>query len=113
MKLRLHANSIRLRLSRCEVAQLGANGKVEELVAFPDGGTFGFSIASTDVPKITASLVDSRILLSVPCAMANDWVVSDQVGLEAPGILIEKDFQCLHEGIAAKDDSFPNPLQES
>jgi hypothetical protein len=110
MKLRLHANSIRLRLSRGEVAQLGATGQVDERITLHDGAVFGFSIVSTEVPQITAGMADSRIVVSVPCSIANDWVVSDQVGLEAPGILIEKDFQCLHQDAPVVDDSFPNPL---
>jgi hypothetical protein len=37
MKLRLHAGSLRLRLSESEVARLGETGKVEDAIMFPSG----------------------------------------------------------------------------
>ena len=43
------------------------------------------------------------------------WVESDQVGIEAQsqfgvGLLIEKDFQCLHRSAEQEPDAFPRPL---
>jgi hypothetical protein len=61
-----------------------------------------------------ATLNDSRIVVTLPTAVATEWIESDQTGIEASigalRLLIEKDFQCLHREPASGEDAFPNPL---
>lgn len=114
MKLRLHAGSLRLRLSQAEVTRLQDAGKVEDAVVFAPGKEFLYAIESTDAPAVTATLDGAKIRVILPSAVAKEWTQSDRTGIEASTgtlrLLIEKDFQCLHREPEPEEDSFPNPL---
>jgi hypothetical protein len=113
MKLRLHAGSLRLRLSQSDIARLHDTGKVEETIAFAPGKQLYYTL-ETGSAETGATLDDSRIVVSLPTAIAMQWIESDQTGIEASTgtlkLLIEKDFQCLHREPEPGEDSFPNPL---
>ncbi|MFZ1699523.1 MAG: hypothetical protein WBO10_01220 [Pyrinomonadaceae bacterium] len=122
MKLRMRNNSIRLRMSQSEVSRLAADGKVEESIDFGAGpeAKLNYSIAKTiDGNEISARLSVGAVTVLVPAVLADEWVASDQVGLETaqpirPGmdlnILIEKDFACLRPRDGEDDlDAFPHP----
>jgi hypothetical protein len=115
MKLRLHAGSLRLRLSQSEVAQLNDTGKVEEAIVFAPGKQFHYTI-ETGASQIGATLDDTHIVVTLPTAIAKQWIENDQTGIEASTgtlkLLIEKDFQCLHREPEPGEDSFPNPLAQ-
>ena len=114
MKLRFHDGSLRLRLSRGEADQLASMGQVDESIAFPDGKALRYSIESGDQAKIEASFDGSSIHVTVPRASVRRWIESEEPGMAGStgplGILIEKDYQCLHRESAEDRDSFPNPL---
>ena len=121
MKLRMQANSIRLRLKRPEVEQLARTGRVEERISFDGrGGGFHYVLeASPAATKAHAILRGHGILVLVPSAAVREWATGDEVGLEAfqPNgvqgdlqILIEKDFACLNGTEEQNADTFPNPL---
>jgi len=113
MKLRLHAGSLRLRLSQGEVAQLGSTGRVEDSVEFSPGSRLLYAL-ETGSAAVGASFDNASILVKIPSPIAKTWIDSDQTGIEARSgklrILIEKDFQCLHREPDAGEDPFPNPL---
>jgi hypothetical protein len=113
MKLRLHAGSLRLRLSQSEVARLHDTGKVEEAIEFAPGSQFHYTL-ETGSTEIEATLEQTRIFVKLPTRIAMQWTESDEVGIEACTgplkLLIEKDFQCLHREPEPGEDSFPNPL---
>ncbi len=46
MKLRIHGNSLRLRLNQAEVAQFSKTGYIEEALEFGTGARFTFSLES-------------------------------------------------------------------
>jgi hypothetical protein len=114
MKLRLHDGSLRLRLSRPEIARLHDTGKVESAIIFGPGKELRYSIENREVPAPIATFIDSQIRVIVPTSLAMEWIESDQTGIETNGdalkLLIEKDFQCLHRPPEPGEDSFPNPL---
>ncbi len=114
MKLRMHSNSVRLRLSRSEVDALGQNGHVEECIQFSPDRTLWYSVESAEVPAPSAVLEGSLIQVKLPRAEVKQWVESDQTGMEATQgslhLLIEKDFKCIHRDGPEDADSFPNPL---
>ncbi len=114
MKLRLHAGSLRLRLSQAEVALLQDTGKVEDATVFAPGQELRYAIEAADAPAVTATLHHSNIRVILPKTVAKEWAESDQTGIEASTgalrLLIEKDFQCLHRPPQPGEDSFPNPL---
>jgi hypothetical protein len=128
MKLRIHENSLRLRLSQGEVAQFSKTGFVEDSIQFAPGVRFTYTIeTSSNIPAPAASYQDHWLRVQVPSAAAREWYTTDRVGISAeqpvePGpiaqrktlsILIEKDFQCLHGGQERDPDAYPNPLEET
>ena len=120
MKLRLQANSIRLRLKRGEVAQFVQEGWVEEKIVFGHDQALRYRLEiSFDAKVLQATFRAGEIFVEVPTEMASHWASSDEVGIEAiqPAgeqaglhILIEKDFACLNGPEEQNVDTFPNPL---
>jgi len=114
MKLRLHAGSLRLRLSQSEVAQLEESGRVEDSVEFAPGSHLRYALESGASPSVTATFDHANIRVMLPEPVAKQWIESDQTGIEVLTgtlkLLIEKDFQCLHRKPEPGEDSFPNPL---
>ena len=120
MKLRLYENTIRIRMNRTEVAQFAEAGRVEDAVDFGDGSMLSYVVeGSSEAESMRAKLVDSVIRIELPAREAEEWARTDRVGIsgEQPvdsskrlAILIEKDFQCLHNAAETDPDAFPNPL---
>ncbi len=122
MKLRIHGNSLRLRLNQSEVAQFSKTGFVEDGIQFAPGASFAYALESMSSLKAPQALyANGWLRIQVPGADAIDWVRSDRVSIsgEQPiesgqrlTILVEKDFQCLHGDEARDPDAYPNPLEE-
>jgi hypothetical protein len=114
MKLRLHSNSVRLRLSRGEVDALGESGRVEECIAFAPDRAFSYSIECAEIPEPSAALENGAIRVKLPRTDVKQWIATDQTGIEATQgplrLIIEKDFKCIHRDGPEDADSFPNPL---
>ena len=123
MKLRIHGNSIRLRLNQAEVAQFSKTGFVEEAIEFGPGSRLTFSLESlSNLETPQTVLQNGWLRVQVPAAQAQYWVTTDLVGIagEQPldagkhlSILIEKDFQCIHSPEPQDPYAYPNPLNES
>ena len=121
MKLRIHGNSVRLRLNQAEICQFSKTGWLEEAVEFAPGSALTFTLESlSSAHSLCAKYQDGALKIQVPAAMAATWVTTDEVGIEGEqpiangrrlAILIEKDFQCIHS--APDPDAYPNPLQET
>jgi len=128
MKLRLHRNSVRLRLTQPDVRQLIVQGRVEESVAFgaPAPTRLAYALeVSDDVRNVVCEFADGRLVVRVPSATAAAWARSEEVSIQSPEshgngnndtvplkVLIEKDFRCLHGPASADesiDDYYPNP----
>lgn len=112
MKLRIRGDSLRLRLTRGEVAALAAEGRVEETTSFGGGAVLRYAITLGDV--LGAKLDGSKIEVTVARETAERWARSDEVGIEgaqdALRILIEKDWSCLKPRDGEDDaDAFPHP----
>lgn len=122
MKLRIRGNSVRLRLLRGEVRELGAYGRVSETIHFglsPEQIlTYSLETASS-VDEITAQFSDNQIKILLPVNIARNWVESEQISLSGAKILdsantlqilIEKDFVCLdRDGDPDNLDAYPHP----
>ena len=113
MKLRIKGNSVRLRLTQSEVAQLAAEGSVRETVSFGDR-SLGYEIRSVrGAADVSADIEGISIVISVPEQAINEWARTDAISIEqdgTPSVLIEKDFACLSERKNEDDaDAFPNP----
>jgi hypothetical protein len=121
MKLKLHGNSIRLRLTRSEVVRFAETGRLEE--AFKYGPlpsqqlTYGIEALAVD--EIGVRVVEARVFILLPLAVASDWTGSDRVGVSdevnhsggsSVNILVEKEFRRMHGG-KNDPDLYPNPLE--
>ena len=121
MKLRIRGNSIRLRLTRSEIAQFADTGSVEERVefGFTKPALFYRLDRTDDGNGARANFEDQCLSVSIPAADAEKWIESEQVGIEGMQpiginqvlrILVEKDFACLAERVNEDDsDAFTNP----
>ncbi len=118
MKLRLRESSVRLRLTRPEVAAIGRGENIEAVTRLPDGSEFRYRLTVADGLEVTASMANGCLAVHAPRAVAAAWATGDQVAISAvhqlPGgaceLLIEKDFSCLHprpEDLGV--DTFPHP----
>lgn len=118
MKLRLQDDSVRLRLTRPEVAAIGRGEAVRASATFPNGEVFSYALVVTAGREVTARFEDDCVEVAVPRAIAAHWADGEEVGItaEQPSthgafrILIEKDFTCLHPRAGeSQAESFPNP----
>ena len=119
MKLRIHANSLRLRLSRSDVERLQQAGVCKESLRFGSGPQLDYALeVSSQIKVAEATYSHNCIRVLLPLDIATPWAASSEVSLsithsngDAPTVLIEKDFQCLHrdQENSAGSDTFPNP----
>jgi hypothetical protein len=112
MKLRLHGNSLRLRLTPSEVARLRDRGTVEESASFRSG-SLAYRIQSrAGIEPLHADFSGGAITVLIPTETARAWTAGDEVGLYAQdgalGIAIEKDFRCLTRA-EEEPDVYPHP----
>jgi len=122
MKLRIRDNSIRLRLSRSEVALLGTEGLVGAKIQFAGGARFVYCLESSPAcVDVAARFTGDELSVRLPESRVQQWVHSDDISIEATQglddggqlkILVEKDFTCLapREG-EDESDMYPHPDQ--
>lgn len=122
MKLRINGNSVRLRLSRSEVALFDATGHIEDAVEFGSVSRFTYSMTTVEDSTLNSSYNVSGIQVKVPRDLAQTWARTDQVAISAEQplennkmlqILVEKDFQCMHKNSEGNADAYPNPLAQT
>ena len=120
MKMRIRGNTLRLRLTRGEVAEIEAGNGVSEQTHFPDGSILRYEM----VPGQAQAAGMQRdgdvqvIRIEVPRGAAAEWAAGDEVGLTGDGpfnvgpmaVLIEKDFTCITPRTGEEEaDTYPNP----
>ena len=118
MKLRIRGNSLRLRLTRTEIAELSANGAIENRCQL------GVHSEHTLVYRLELSVAairtetvfqNSQILIRLPVTEGIAWAQGKQVGIYAEEswglkLAIEKDFKCLDPRLDEDEsDAFENP----
>ncbi|MEZ5386583.1 MAG: hypothetical protein R3F13_13805 [Prosthecobacter sp.] len=120
MKLRLRGQSLRLRLTKSEVAALNARGFWQDETVFGAGGfpalTYRVESSLVEHPEVRLTADHSAMVMVVlPSADVNNWAETAKVGLyfEAPWglkVAVEKDFQCLDpRRDEDESDNFDNP----
>ena len=114
MKLRIKGNTIRLRLTRTEVAEIGAGREVREVTEFSPNSQFSYALQPTVNEVVTAKFENNEMSIFLPQAMSAAWAVNDEVGIEADQdqlkIIIEKDFACLSPRGEEDSDTFEHPM---
>ena len=121
MKVRIRGNSLRLRISRSEVVRLLASDCLEETIRFAPEVSAKFTYAlrmDLSLTMLSVQYTESRVAILLPADQANEWGVTDQVGiaesislgaLGSLALLIEKDFACLDGSNEDNQDTFANP----
>jgi hypothetical protein len=121
MKLRIKGNSLRLRVSRSEVARLLRNDRLEETVHFAPEANAKLTYAlepESSVMEPTVRYTENTVTILIPLDQASTWCATDQVGIAGRvslgsfgslDLLIEKDFACLDRSDEDNRDTFANP----
>jgi|ERR1700733_1132579 hypothetical protein len=121
MKLRIKGNSLRLRISRSEVANLLKGDRLEETIHFAPQANAKFTYAVEQTASMSALSIryaENNVTVLIPADQANAWCVSEQIGIAESlstgsfgvlEVLIEKDFACLDRSDEENEDTFPNP----
>jgi hypothetical protein len=118
MKIRIKGNSLRLRLSKTDVARITTVGYLEERTLFGPR-TFIYALQRTEEGDgLTADFDGGKITMYVPQDMIVDWEVNDIVTFEntmqvsdseSLHLLLEKDFQCIDQTEEDQADNYVNP----
>jgi hypothetical protein len=119
----MKGDSLRLRLTRGEVAQLAQSGRVEEEVHIGRRGLLIYRVQRTPAAAaLGATFADGVIEIQVPEGVAREWCASEVVTLDgvqhdgaaALRIVVEKDFACLApRSDEDESDNFPHPKDRS
>ena len=119
MKLRIQGDSLRLRLTQKEVAQLREGGSIESRIHFASGSGLAYVLSSSvEATEVAADFDAGVIRVVLPYSAMAQWADGNQVSIAGGGsgqpslVLIEKDFQCLHKPGEQDPDAYPNPLAE-
>ncbi len=84
MKLRIKGNSLRLRMSRSEVARILAGDSVEDTIHFTQeaGASFTYALVQESSVKMpTVQYAENRLTILIPADQGNMWATTDQVGI--------------------------------
>ncbi len=119
MKVRINNNSVRIRLTKSEVARLADGASVEQATHFSTTTKFECAIEPcSDATDLQLTFSGSRLIIKIPSNHVARWAGSNDVGIESAQsidasrsvqILVEKDFECLHPRRGEDEDAFPNP----
>ena len=115
MKLRIRENSVRLRLTKSEIAEFAEKGLVENRTEFDN--IFIYALKKSDsAENLQANFENGRIEIIIPKDVADNWTNTEEVGIsgttETLKILIEKDFACLTvRENEDESDNFPHPKE--
>jgi hypothetical protein len=82
MKLRVRGNSIRLEVSKTELAKLAETGKVDDAVRFSSEQALRYGIEVRPAGAITATLATDSLLVALPKARLDLWLRRDEVSVE-------------------------------
>jgi len=121
MKLRINGKSLRLRVSRSELARFQAIGRIEETIHFaaaPEAKlTYALESASQPSPlKVRYGFNEVTVILSED--QVRIWADEREVGVYAAlemgqagslDVIVEKDFACVDRSEEENGDAFPNP----
>ena len=120
MKLRIRGNSLRIRVSKGELAAIAEAGAAEDAVRFSPDMVLRYRVEVKPSGGVEADLRPPLLRVAVPKERVLQWLRPDEVSIEAEQavgggevlkILIEKDYTCLAPRGDGEDDSdlFANP----
>jgi hypothetical protein len=122
MKLRIKGNSLRLRVSRSELARFQAGGRIEETIRFtaaPEATlTYALESALRSSP-VSVRYGSREVTVILSQDRARIWGAEDEVGVYTTldmgpagslEVVVEKDFACLDRSDEDNSDTFANPV---
>lgn len=118
MKLRIKGNSLRLRLSKSDVAALADNGMISDQISFGLSMLVYELKADKEVEKLQTSFSGNTITVLINEVFAKAWKDNEIIGIndaqkieggEELKLLVEKDFQCLDPTHEDQSDNYVNP----
>jgi hypothetical protein len=119
MKIRIEGQALRFRLTQKDVARIHDMGSVDCALQFPSGRTFSYSLVSSrDATDTSVGYDGDSVCVLLPLVTVTIWAESNQVTIEEAGksclhVLVEKDFQCLHQPDGRTPDAWPHPLAQN
>ena len=121
MKLRIKGDSLRLRLTRPELARLEAGDEVAETIHFgaaaEESLRYRLAAAEQDAP-VAVGFGAHTISVTISLEKMGVWADESEVGVYAEletgaggrlEVAVEKDFKCLDRRDEQDEDAFPNP----
>jgi hypothetical protein len=123
MKLRIKGNSLRLRVTRSELARLSAGESIEETIHFtPEpAAVFRYALVSNpETDQVGIRYRDGEVTVTIAPEQMRAWSEESQIGIYATlhlgpaGLLeiaVEKDFACLDGRDEDNRDTFANPVE--
>lgn len=117
MKLRLQGDTVRLRLSRSDLARLVDEGRVAECIHIAPGAVLSFAVQAAACERLTAAWDETGLTVGLPRPWLDGWADDDRVGFEGRQdagagrtlrLAVEKDFACGHRPSDAAE-TFPRP----
>lgn len=112
MKLRIHGNSVRLRLRRSEIEAFAQQGRLEEKLDI-GAGTFRYVLATHEGDAVEVDFDCGELLIHLPTAQAKAWVSGEEVGIYAKTatveVILEKEFRRTSQKTEFDEDLYPNP----
>jgi len=118
MKIRIKGNSLRLRLTKTDVAIFNEKGKYQEEIVFGTKKLSYILKAKSKIKALEADFIKDTITVYFPEEQKQKWALGNRVGysntVSLPNktelsILVEKDFTCLDNTIEDQSDNYPNP----
>jgi hypothetical protein len=82
MKLWIRGNSLRLRVSKTELAMLADTGNAEDTTRFSSEQSLRYGIEVRPTGALTATFAESAILVTLPKARLDLWLRPDEVSVE-------------------------------
>jgi hypothetical protein len=82
MKLWIRGNSIRLRLSKTELAKLAEKGMVEDAVRFSSEQRLRYAIEVRPTGAVTVQFSGTELVVTLPKTRLDLWVRENEVSVE-------------------------------
>ena len=118
MKIRIKGNSLRLRLTKSEVALFSTKGSCSETIDFGASSLTYTLTTKEGITNLDANYTGNQITVYMPMEAKQNWYSSNRVGYSNTvaretgselAILVEKDFICMDESTEDQSDNYPNP----
>jgi hypothetical protein len=121
VKLRIRGNTLRLRVSKSELAAVQKRGSVQDAIRFGPGAQLVYRLEVAADDRFGAEFADDSIIVRAPQTAVAKWGRDDEVSMRGKqrigrgktlAILVEKDFECLKPRVGDDaTDLFVNPTK--